>query len=1354
MAELVQFGDFITKGEQTAAEYFRDKLPREWKVVSNKIFTMPNGSTREVDFIIVADHTIFVADEKGLRGRIHGTESYWVLDSRESLESPLNKMEYVARRLAGYVRDQVPGVTTEFGGVPFVLPLVILSDPEATLLVQEQRRDQIVKLADADQALRTLDRRNRDHDLARFQPQIMEKLRLLPPRPTLPRAINAYRILEALTGGPHYRAFLAQHEAATTDGKRRLKLYELSGLNNDERSRQEELIYRDFHALSKLVNAGMAPGVDLPFKWGDDRYIVVPQHLVALPSLRAYSVSLTSGELTLGDALELGEALLTGLALLHEQGVVHRNLTPDNVFLDQSRTPPRVVFADFEFARLANSQSIASTADALALDSPYRAPELAVSMSFASAASDIFAAGLILAELFTGMSAQEMRDTDGNINIPALRLDDSGLLPDEIDNLRDVLRSMVVADDRNRWQSAEEARKFLRELFAARLARADAAASEASSEVRQPVVEGTPGQRPFGGLYQRGDRIAEQYEVERVLGTGGTANTYLVRDYLYGGTFVLKQIRDPLQAHRLAGNEFNALQRLPSHRCIMRVFDVRRPEDPFHLKLEYVHGSSVDDLSSEFPWPLDRVLSFAHDVLEALDTLEAHAFAHRDLSARNIIITDSGPKLIDFGFAAPIAEVGRTAVGTVAYRAPELDRGDPWNSTCDTYALGVLLFRMLTGKSPFCHDLQGRFDKSQIISLAPADDLVRGEVLGVIRRAISADQSSRFTTAKEFADALRTAAAAQGFVTATGERVINTWVTDIQGLYRNSRVGNADNRGLDTDFACDTYVPTKLDRELIPRVLEGRYWVVLLSGNPGDGKTAFLEQLGEALAEAGAEAIPCDSQNGWRYRLEEREFAANYDASESSRGKRANELLDEILRPFRGDSAPRDPAYTALLAINDGKLREFLLSNPNYKWLGKQVYRLLERPDWHVDERVALVDLKQRAVVGGELAEGAAGDLFDQVLGKLIFSDEWRACDACRARTTCPMKFNRDTLADPQHGAEVRRRIRALLQIIHLRRERHVTMRDLRSALAYLLTGATTCGDIHRELDQNERPPHWYNRLYFMAAFNPEDEGEDNLKDFAACDPAEVSSPRLDRFLHFRRHADTQHEIDGIMLPLTNRALDPLNGLNITALGRDWYGAYKRRLFFEGDGNALLNHEQHLPEWPDLLPYRHFSAFLDAVSGRTPLEAVRDTLCEAISRADGIVDPRMYRQFLCVRTSHNEEVGLTVFKRFPHSEFECRVLLPRETSIEVLPNALELLHLKSDASILISLDLYEILMRFSEGYQAGAEEQQPFVIDLAQFQNRLLNQAAEELLLMESGRQLHRVRQVGGFIELLPVEQG
>ncbi|MCX6378506.1 MAG: hypothetical protein NT023_03380, partial [Armatimonadetes bacterium] len=158
---------------------------------------------------------------------------------------------------------------------------------------------------------------------------------------------------------------------------------------------------------------------------------------------------------------------------------------------------------------------------------------------------------------------------------------------------------------------------------------------------------------------------------------------------------------------------------------------------------------------------------------------------------------------------------------------------------------------------------------------------------------------------------------------------------------------------------------------------------------------------------------------------------------------------------------------------------------------------------------------------------------------------------------------------------------------------------------------------------------------------------------------------------------------------------------------------------------------------------------LDVMAKRTPMSAIRDRLCEAISRANGIIDPRLAQKFLCIRTSTNSSVDLTVFKRFPQEEFECRVLMPKTSHIEILPNELELRHKDSDAHLHIGLDLFEILMRFTEGYQAGAEEQQGFVVDLVQFQNRLLNQRASELLLLEGGRELHRVRQQEGVITLI-----
>ena len=73
-----------------------------------------------------------------------------------------------------------------------------------------------------------------------------------------------------------------------------------------------------------------------------------------------------------------------------------------------------------------------------------------------------------------------------------------------------------------------------------------------------------------------------------------------------------------------------------------------------------------------------------------------------------------------------------------------------------------------------------------------------------------------------------------------GHPLVNPFVNELRQAYRNSRIGNPNNRGLESDFSRRTYVPTKLDKVLLPRIVRGDYRLVLLSGNPGDGKTSFL----------------------------------------------------------------------------------------------------------------------------------------------------------------------------------------------------------------------------------------------------------------------------------------------------------------------------------------------------------------------------------------------------------------------------------------------------------------------------------------------------------------------------------
>ncbi|MBI1924023.1 hypothetical protein HYR99_07210 [Candidatus Poribacteria bacterium] len=604
-------------------------------------------------------------------------------------------------------------------------------------------------------------------------------------------------------------------------------------------------------------------------------------------------------------------------------------------------------------------------------------------------------------------------------------------------------------------------------------------------------------------------------------------------------------------------------------------------------------------------------------------------------------------------------------------------------------------------------------------------------------------------------DSIPQAVSTEAMALSDGEWVENPFVRDLQAIYRNSRVGNAENRGLDSQFAEETYVPTDMDGTLLPDILAGNYWLVLLTGNPGDGKTAFLEKVGECLGEAGATSEVWDAANGWHYVLNGHHFIANFDASESSSGRRANEILDDILEHLPGPHSPQaDLRRTVLIAINDGRLRDYFLFNKRYEWLGRQIYWLLEEPDKDVDNRIALVDLKARCLTVPTTEDNWDTSLFEQILNRLLADAFWEPCLSCRARTACPIKFNRDALANSEHGREVRRRLAWLFELTHLRGTRHTTIRDLRSALSYIIAGVRSCQEIHEEVKSGSLPEGWYNRLYFMAAFNPDGEPDDELEDMKTYDPALVPTPRLDRFFHYNREVDERMDLEKLCFSFQARPTHLLSKLTFPLMNGKWYGAMKRRFYFEASDEALENHELQLPNYHHLLPDRHANVFRGILAGQHPLEEVRSWLCESISRSDGIVDSSVYCGFLCVLTNDSETQELAVFKRFPVDEFKCEIVqLSDARLIEFFPNTLRLVHIDGDAILDIHLDLFEILMRYREGYLPGAEEQAPFVIDLEQFKTRLLRLRTQEILLLESGRKLHRIMQENGVIRRLPLEE-
>ncbi len=1329
MAHLVCLGEFMTIGEEEAAHFLRDSLPETWFVICNKTFVTRKGASWEIDEVVVGSHHVFIVEVKSIHGTIRGTEESWVLPNGESFRSPLSKVDQLARMVAGYLREAMP--RTQELRRHFVTGLVVLTSDAEVRIMDPRRNSQVVHLPRAPQALLEMDEKAQVH-FAPYRDAVLERLRALADAPKLPRQINAYRVLERLEDGPNYFSVLAEHEMGGGQALRRLKLYRLSDWRTgDERRRQRELVTRDFAALAKLSDLRCVAQAEPPFYWQDEQFLVVPYLIPPGKSLRA--LQMEGSRFSPTQAVRIASAMLGRLAQIHDAGVLHRNLSPGAVYIDDMEaSEPTVTFADFDFARIAGADSISADADPFLADtSPYVAPECRRSLLFATEASDVFAAGVILFELLSGQQAADYLGRDGVLMLPDTPLQESSLPEEFQENVALAICDMTSGDPAKRCQAASNALEWLERALEPMLA------------------EEAPPESPAS----KGEMIAERYRLLRVLGKGATAVTLLVEDTFAGGQYVLKIIRQREWAQRLALAEFQALQSIPEHPGLVRVYEVWPADNPYHLKMGYAEGPTLEELSTDFPWPLDQATNFARQLLSAVGHLGKHGLYHRDISPRNIIVGRDGPRLVDFGLARRADEASGSSVGTLLFRPPEVDRNEPWHATSDLFSAAAVLYWVFTGIRPFCAD-DFPIDKSQAAAPDPEVSERLGQpLLRVFARALSEDPGGRYQSADDLFEAIAQAVAErESGGPVHGERCVNEWIAEVQATYRNCRHGNAENRGLDSDFAEATYVPTRLDTALAPAILDQRQFVaVFLTGNPGDGKTAFLDRLGQRLRDRGAQEH-CLSANGWCYEVEGHTFSANYDASESHRDKSSNEVLTELFQPLKGGDPPATSLrHTIVVAINDGRLRDFFLDNRDFRWLGQQLSRI-QTPEasGDADPRVLVVDLKQRSLVDAAVGGTATDCLFDRILLSFLRPDRWAVCETCRARHVCPMKFNADTLRDPEGGSVIRARLKALFQIAHARRRRHITIRDLRSALSYALVGVRTCEEVHAAVDEGPAPLDWTDDLYFSAVFNPHREPDELLSEMAEFDPAAVASPRLERFLHYRRRASQSASVEQRLLTVPARAPQPVRGIAYEALGREWYRVMKRRFLLEASETDGLDAEQDVGTWQELLPYRHFGRFMRVLRGEEDdMGSLLEDVCQGVSCSEGIVDPVVQQGHLCIRTNYSAQEELTVFKRFPLDCFTCRLVHGTAGQwVEALPLGLRVAWADEDPYLDIGLDLFEFLMRLREGYRADTPELQPFVVDLALFKTRLLSLETQELVLMEAGRRLHRVTQSGGVVRL------
>jgi tetratricopeptide (TPR) repeat protein len=340
-----------------------------------------------------------------------------------------------------------------------------------------------------------------------------------------------------------------------------------------------------------------------------------------------------------------------------------------------------------------------------------------------------------------------------------------------------------------------------------------------------------------------GGILRERYRLDAQIGRGGMGVVYRATDLQLMREVAVKVISEnsSADARRRLIREARAAAAL-NHPNIISVYDVGEESGTPFFVMELVQGPS---LNKEPPIELRRVVELATQICAALEHAHVNHIVHRDLKPDNVLLSGSAQsvKLADLGLALPGqgARISRAGliVGTPSYMAPEQALGRAVDARTDLYALGVLLYELTTGRLPFAGD-----DPLTVVSQHVHAPVVPPRVLrpnlprgleAIILRLLEKNPDARFASAHETALALRNSLEPSA---AGDEPGAAAAVAILDALARGRLVGRT--------------AELAEIRQLWRRALEGSGHAVLLSGEPGAGKTRLARELTIQAAVDGA----------------------------------------------------------------------------------------------------------------------------------------------------------------------------------------------------------------------------------------------------------------------------------------------------------------------------------------------------------------------------------------------------------------------------------------------------------------------------------------------------------------------
>ena len=395
MAIIHRVGLPESEAERQSIRLLRDRLPDDYIVFHNLETVSPGGFAYEVDILVIAPHAVYVIEEKNYTGHVRGNLREWQMFNGAVFPSPIPAVNRKARVVASQIKGHDPAL-----GNVYCHGLVHLTSPKAKIKIRDPQADRVVI---GEELIAYLADPSRlpvaDGDVRSRRDRICGAI-FSGFNPTKPiRDIGVYRVIEKLGETPEFAEYLAEHRYLKIEPRTRLKVYRVDVYQEKEkRDTQLELIFRDMNALKKLAGHPNIVRASDIFPWEAESF-VLPTEWVDGFSLRGLLEDPEERPIW-EKTVRIFHQLCIGLHFAHTNGVIHRDLRPENIAVCADGT---VKLTNFDCARITDVrvETIATSLDGQ-LDERYTAPEVLISPANASVQSDLYSVGIMLYEAVCG----------------------------------------------------------------------------------------------------------------------------------------------------------------------------------------------------------------------------------------------------------------------------------------------------------------------------------------------------------------------------------------------------------------------------------------------------------------------------------------------------------------------------------------------------------------------------------------------------------------------------------------------------------------------------------------------------------------------------------------------------------------------------------------------------------------------------------------------------------------------------------------------------------------------------------------------------------------------------------------